>query len=194
MRRNCWQSFNDARISTPFSDLCLPAPRILELVGYLQALSSRRCLLGARGPGSRRWPQLLPVRAAPRRRLRPCGRGARTPARPRGKGRERTPWSRARTGHGRLALKRRARDVLAAGTLEALGVTASRSLTQAVRDGRGALANTRAAHRASSNGESHPVCAGKLNAPAEARERTNRVGRSRRHTAGTPGFLSDPEH
>src|SRR5690242_5851830 len=42
---------------------------------------------------------------------------------------EKTPWSRAR----RLALKRGARGVLAAGTLEALGVAASRSLTQAVR-------------------------------------------------------------
>ncbi|WP_437620540.1 hypothetical protein [Sorangium sp. So ce1151] len=43
--------------------------------------------------------------------------------------------------------------MLATGTLEALGVTASRSLTQAVRDGRGALANGRAAHLVSSNGE-----------------------------------------
>ncbi|WP_437658668.1 protein adenylyltransferase SelO family protein [Sorangium sp. So ce1182] len=76
-------------------------------------------------------------------------------------GRARTPWSRARTGHGRLALKRGARDVLATGTPESLGVAASRSLTQAVRDGRGALANGRAAHLVSSNGESSPGSAGK---------------------------------
>ena len=136
--------------------------------------SRRRCLLGARGPGSRRWRQLLPARAAQRRA---AGSGPADAARGRQldlgtEGRERTPWSRARTGHGRLAAVRaEARDVLATGTLEALGATASRSLTQAVRDGRGALANARAAHRASSNGGSRPVSAGKLNAPAEARNK-----------------------
>ncbi|WP_437761036.1 protein adenylyltransferase SelO family protein [Sorangium sp. So ce1389] len=133
------------------------------------------------------------MRAAQRRRLRPCGRGARPPLDLGTERRVRTPWSRARTGHGRLALKGGARDVLATGTLEALSATASRSNLQAVRGGRGALANERAAHRASSNGESSPGSAEKLSAPAAARERMKRVGRSRRRTSGIPGFLFDPD-
>ncbi|WP_438012044.1 protein adenylyltransferase SelO family protein [Sorangium sp. So ce321] len=193
IHRNCWQPFNDARISTGSTTFAYLHP-----VFSSSAASSRPRRVGvvssARAPPALAWPQLLPARAAPRRRLRPRGRGARSPSSSPEKGRERTPWSRARIGHPRLALKGGARDVLATGTLEALGVIASRSITQAARDGRGALANGRAAHRASSNGESRPVSAGKLDAPAAAREWVNRVRRSHRRTSGIAGFLFDPGH
>ncbi|XYI04191.1 protein adenylyltransferase SelO family protein [Sorangium sp. So ce1128] len=141
MQQNCWEPSNTTEISIRFSDLYPPTPRILELDGHVHSPSRRRRLVGARGPGSRRRPQ-LPVRAAQRRQpgLADAERGRRLDLGTKGRGR--TPWSRTRTGHGRLALKGGAREVLAAGTLEALGATASRSISQAVRDGRGALANS----------------------------------------------------